>query len=171
MNNEFKPFASFGPSGFSGRATQMNEFISRRHHTLLDAGDAQRNQLDTVEKVEAHAKKMRETFIEKIGGIPERDCPLDAKVTNVIDHGHYTIESIIFRARKGAYVTASLYILITTFFRICVLCIEEKSRFHSSAIPSVTLSKLPHIPELFFSGFLPAADNSQQVCPVPFLYL
>ncbi|MBQ4354820.1 MAG: prolyl oligopeptidase family serine peptidase [Clostridia bacterium] len=110
MENEFKPYASFNPSGFSGRATQLNEFISRRHHTHLDAGDAQRNQLDTVEKVEAHAKKMRETFIEKIGGIPERDCPLDAQITGVRDNGTYMVESIVFRARKGAYVTASMYI-------------------------------------------------------------
>lgn len=109
MDIEFKHFSQFSPSRFSGRANQLNDFVNRRHLALLDEGDAKRAELDTIEKVEAHAAEMRKTFLEKLGGIPERDCPLDPITTKIIEKERFTLESVVFKARKGAYVTGTWY--------------------------------------------------------------
>ena len=109
MDNQFRYFSEFSPNRFSGRANQLNDFVNRRHLTLLDTGDAQRAELDTIEKVEAHAAKMRETFLEKLGGVPERDCPLDPITTKIIEKEQFTLESVVFKARKGTYVTGTWY--------------------------------------------------------------
>ena len=109
MDQEFIYFSEFSPNRFSGRANQLNDFVNRRHWALLDAGDAQRAELDTIEKVEAHAAKMRRIFLEKLGGIPKRDCPLDPMTTKIIEKERFTMESVVFKARKGTYVTGTWY--------------------------------------------------------------
>lgn len=109
MNENFRHFSNFSPNRFSGRMNQLNEFVNRRHFALLDAGDRKRAELDTVEKVQAHATYMRQTFLEKLGGIPERDCPLDPITTKIIEKQVFTIESVVFKARQGAYVTGTWY--------------------------------------------------------------
>ena len=110
MSGEFAPFAGMNSSIFSGRATQLNEFLAERQKKMLDRGDEVRAKLNSLDQVKDHARRMRETFIEKLGGIPARDCPPDAKTTKVLRQDGYTLESIVFRARRGVYVTASLYL-------------------------------------------------------------
>ncbi|MBE6570052.1 MAG: hypothetical protein E7658_07560 [Ruminococcaceae bacterium] len=95
---------------FSGRTLQFYEFLKKEQLSMLEAGDARRAQLDTIEKVEAYAKNMRKEFLESLGEIPMRDCPLDAHITKTIDMGNYIIENVIFKARDGVYVSASLYL-------------------------------------------------------------
>ena len=109
MDQEFRHFSNFSPNRFSGRANQLNDFVNRRHLALLDAGDEKRAKLDTLEKVRAHVAEMRETFLKKLGGIPERDCPLDPVTTKVIERERYTLESVAFKSRKGSYVTGTWY--------------------------------------------------------------
>jgi len=110
MSSEFIAFTYMNPSAFSGRYTQLHEFLTARQLPLLDKSDARRAQIDTIEKKQEYAEYMRKAFIQKMGGIPERDCPLNAKTTNVIDMGTYTIESVIYTARDRVYVPASLFI-------------------------------------------------------------
>ena len=110
MSQDLQAFCHTSPSMYSGLYTQLHEFLDRRQSVLLEEADKRREQIDSLEKLKAHAAFMKETFIEKMGGIPERDCPLDAKVVNRIDMGDYTIESVIYTARSGVYVTASLYL-------------------------------------------------------------
>ena len=125
MNNEFANFSLFSPNRFSGRANQLNEFVNRRHHALLDAGDEQRNQLDTLEKVATHAARMRKTFIEKLGGIPDRNCPLDPVTTKVIEREQHIVESVAFKSRTGSYVTGTWYFpkhLTTSSAAVLFMC-------------------------------------------------
>lgn len=95
---------------FSGRTLQFYDFLRKEQLSLLEESDRRRAQLDTVEKVEAYARNMRKNFMEKTGGIPERNCPLDAHITKTVDMGNYVIENIIYKARQGVYVSASLYL-------------------------------------------------------------
>lgn len=110
MTREFDAFKNLWPSGFSGRYTQLNEFLTEKQLALLKKSDAARAEIDSAEKLQAYAKKMRETFIEKLGGIPERNCPLDAKIVKTMDRGTYMLESILFKSREGIYVTSTMYI-------------------------------------------------------------
>lgn len=108
--SEFKAFSEMTHTSYCGRFTQLNEFLLMRQLPMLQAGDERRAQLDSVEKVQAYAKEMRETFIEKLGGVPERECPLNPQITSVRDMGNYTQEAVIFNSRKGVYVTGTMYI-------------------------------------------------------------
>ena len=110
MSGEFQSFLYMSPSAFSGRFTQLHEFLDRRQLALLQKCDEQRAKVDSLETLQTYARTMRETFIQKIGGIPERDCPLDAKTVDSIDMGDYIIESVIYQARDKVYVPSSLYI-------------------------------------------------------------
>ncbi len=110
MNYDLQAFSNMSPSNFSGRYTQFHEFLDQRQLALLQEADVRRSQIDSLEKLQTYTRTMRETFIEKMGGIPKRDCPLDAKTLNVIDMGGYTIESVLYSARTGVYVTSSLYL-------------------------------------------------------------
>ena len=110
MSGSFDTFSYMSPNDFSGRYVQLHEFLTARQRALLDKSDARRNQLDSVEAVQAYAAYMKDTFIQKMGGIPERTCPLNAQVISRIDRGSYIIENLHYTARDGVYVPSSLYI-------------------------------------------------------------
>lgn len=110
MKESFDTFAWMSPNDFSGRYVQLHEFLTARQLALLDKSDANRAKIDSIEKHQAYAKYMKETFIQKMGGIPERTCPLDVKITSRLDKGNYTIENLMYTARDGVYVPSSLYI-------------------------------------------------------------
>ena len=109
MSGEFQSFLYMSPSAFSGRFTQLHEFLDQRQLALLQKCDEKRNKIDSLDALQTYARTMRETFIQKIGGIPARDCPLDAKTVDIIDMGDYVIESVIYQARDRVYVPSSLY--------------------------------------------------------------
>ncbi len=110
MSEAFQIFSSMSPNDFSGRYVQLHEFLTARQLALLDRGDANRARLNSVEQVREYARYMKETFIEKMGGIPQRTCPLDGRTVSRIDCGSYTIENVVYTARDGVYVPSSLYI-------------------------------------------------------------
>ena len=110
MSRDFEPLNYRSPSSFSGRSTQFHVFLEQRQMSLLQAADERRGQIDSIDKLRTHNEFMRKTFLDKMGGLPARDCPLNPRVTHVTDRGTYTVEGVVFNSRKGVYVTASLYI-------------------------------------------------------------
>lgn len=110
MSGNFHVFSNMSPSVFSGRFTQLHEFLDRRQTALLDRHDARRAEIRSREQLQEYASFMRETFIRKMGGIPPRDCPLDARVVKTVECDSFTIESVIYKARDGVYVPSSLYL-------------------------------------------------------------
>ena len=141
MSGTFDTFSYMSPDDFSGRYVQLHEFLTARQLALLDQSDANRAKLDSTEKVQAYAQYMKETFIQKMGGIPKRTCPLNARTVGIIDRGSYTIETVCYTARDGVYVPSTLY------------------------IPKGLTQPAPAV--LFLSGHEPAArlgDQYQKVC-------
>ena len=66
-------------------------------------------QVQSAEQIAAYQKRLRETFIERIGGFPER-TPLNPKVIGVLRRDGYRVEKIIFESQPGLYVTAALFL-------------------------------------------------------------
>ncbi|HYM08717.1 MAG TPA: acetylxylan esterase, partial [Terriglobales bacterium] len=52
---------------------------------------------------------VRQKFLELIGGLPDYNGPLNARITGRIQSANYTIEKVIFESLPGFYVTANLY--------------------------------------------------------------
>src|SRR5579872_5489142 len=75
----------------------------------LDQREKASAEIHTVEEAENRKRVVREKFLEDIGGLPEYNGPLNAKVTGRIEAGAYTIEEVIFQSLPGFYVTANLY--------------------------------------------------------------
>ena len=55
------------------------------------------------------AESVRQTFLEIIGGLPDYNGPLNARITGAIQAENYTIEKVIFESLPGFYVTANVY--------------------------------------------------------------
>lgn len=67
------------------------------------------DQIHTVAEAERRKQKVRETLLQLLGGLPDYQGPLNAKVTGQIHADGYTIEKVLFQSLPNFYVTADLY--------------------------------------------------------------
>ena len=86
------------------------------HRYLLDLSDkaldrraAEYEKLKTPEDVARYQQRLREFFVAKLGGFPER-TPLNARVVGRQQRDGYRIEKVIFESQPGMFVTAILYL-------------------------------------------------------------
>jgi hypothetical protein len=59
---------------------------------------------------EARGRKVRQTLLTLMGGLPADRTPLNVRKTRTIDRGDYRIENLVFESLPRFYVTANLYI-------------------------------------------------------------
>ncbi|MHC4404260.1 MAG: alpha/beta hydrolase family protein [Planctomycetota bacterium] len=64
---------------------------------------------ETSEQIAAYQSRLREKFLEAIGGLPER-TPLEAKVTGTIRREGYRVDKVIFESQPKHFVTALLFV-------------------------------------------------------------
>jgi hypothetical protein len=63
----------------------------------------------TPEQIAAYQQRLREKFLEAIGGLPER-TPLAPRVTAAVRRDGYRVEKVIFESQPRHYVTALLFL-------------------------------------------------------------
>jgi len=63
----------------------------------------------TPEEIAAYQKRLREKFVEALGGFPER-TPLNPQVVGVIERDGYRVEKVIFESQPKLFVTALLFV-------------------------------------------------------------
>jgi len=61
------------------------------------------------EKIAEYQKRLREHFIESLGGFPER-TPLNARVTGELRGEGFRVEKVLFESQPGFVVSANLYL-------------------------------------------------------------
>ena len=83
----------------------MNEIAQRQ----LQARQRVIDQIHTVAEAERRKIEVRAKLLELLGGLPDYDGPLNAKVTGEIKAEGYTIEKVLFQSLPNFYVTANLY--------------------------------------------------------------
>lgn len=87
------------------------EHILKCSEACFSQAEKNRENIQTKEELDIYTSKMREAFIESLGGIPyDKSLPLNAKTVGKIEEDNITIEKIIFESRPKVYVTANLYI-------------------------------------------------------------
>jgi dienelactone hydrolase len=64
----------------------------------------------TVGEAKARQAWVRAKILELLGGLPDYNGPLNARVTGRIERTHYSIEKVIFESMPEFYVTADLYL-------------------------------------------------------------
>ena len=63
----------------------------------------------TVADAERRKQWVRERLLRILGGLPDYNGPLHARITGRIQAGAYTIEKVIFESLPGLFVTANVY--------------------------------------------------------------
>lgn len=66
--------------------------------------------IHTVREAEARQAQVRAKILELLGGLPNYDGPLNARVTGRVERPRYTIKKVIFESLPQFYVTANLYL-------------------------------------------------------------
>src|SRR5437868_8574761 len=66
-------------------------------------------QIRTVSDAERRKQVVREKILQILGGLPDYNGPLHARITGRIQAEGYNIEKVIFESLPGFFVTANLY--------------------------------------------------------------
>lgn len=97
-------------NGYYDVADQMAHDLRRRAEAHFRRQEIERRAITSVAAFEAHRQRVRERFLDAIGGLLEEHTPLYAQCTGTIDRSRYTIEKIVYQSLPQFYVTANLYL-------------------------------------------------------------
>jgi dienelactone hydrolase len=89
----------------------MSHYLRRLARQEFENWKRRYEQRNTPEQVAKYQKRLREKFIEAIGGLPDR-TPLNPQITGVISRDGYRVEKVIFESQPKHYVTALLFLPI-----------------------------------------------------------
>src|SRR5437762_1118851 len=92
--------------GADGKFLEWMDRIAQQQLSVREAAVAKIRDTAEAEKRKAWA---REKVLELIGGLPDYNGPLNARVTGKIGLARYSIEKLIFESLPQFYVTANLY--------------------------------------------------------------
>jgi len=66
-------------------------------------------QIKTAEDIQAYQTRLRERFVQEIGGFPKR-TPLNPQTTGTLEREGYRVEKVLFESQPGLYVTAAFFL-------------------------------------------------------------
>lgn len=90
-------------------ATRLYKWMQTRAGELFDQRRHAIAALKTPEDVQKRQQKLRQQFIDALGGFPER-TPLNSQITGKIEHDDYTVEKVVYESRPQHHVTACFYL-------------------------------------------------------------
>ncbi|MCH8291942.1 prolyl oligopeptidase family serine peptidase, partial [Candidatus Poribacteria bacterium] len=104
-----QPFRSH-VNGYYDVSGQMVDELRRRAESHFRRQEAEKAGLKSIAAFEEHRKRVRESFMDAIGGLPEERTPMNVQCTGTLDRGDFTIEKLIYESLPEFYVTAALYV-------------------------------------------------------------
>ncbi|MFB3040681.1 MAG: prolyl oligopeptidase family serine peptidase, partial [Candidatus Poribacteria bacterium] len=104
-----QPFRSH-VNGYYDASGQMVDELRRRAESHFRRQEAEKAGLKSIAAFEEHRKRVRESFMDAIGGLPEERTPMNVQCTGTLDRGDFTIEKLIYESLPEFYVTAVLYV-------------------------------------------------------------
>ncbi len=87
----------------------IDSYLKKIAYAAIERRLAEYEKLQTIEQIAAYQQRMREFFIHKLGGFPER-TPLNARIVGEIPGDDYRMEKVIFESQPQHYVTGLLYL-------------------------------------------------------------
>ncbi len=99
------------PPSLDGTAPKemMHAYLMRLAREALDRRAAEYEKLKTPEQLAAYQTRLRQFFVEQLGGFPKR-TPLEPRVVDRIARDGYRVEKVIYQSQLRHYVTAALYL-------------------------------------------------------------
>ena len=102
--------------GFYDVENQLPRYLRERASEHFAAERERKAAIETVEEHQRHAARMREAFLDALGGLPDERGPLSAERTGTIErtgsdgHDGYVIETIVFESLPNFHVTGNCYV-------------------------------------------------------------
>src|SRR5580698_10735372 len=96
----------------SAQTPAQDPFLSWMDHIAQQQLDQRESAIAGIHNVaDANRRRqlVREKLSEILGGLPDYNGPLNARITGRIQNESYTIEKVIFESLPGFFVTANLY--------------------------------------------------------------
>ncbi len=90
----------------------MKTFLNRLADEALDRANTVRGGLKTPEEIASYQDRMRQFFIEQLGGFPER-TPLNAQVVGGESREGYRFEKVLFESRPDFFVSGVMFLPLT----------------------------------------------------------
>lgn len=87
----------------------MRAYLLRQVAEATERRAAEFEKAKTPEQISAYQARLRQFFIDQLGGLPER-TPLEPRVVDRIACDGYTVEKVIYQSQPGHFVTAALYL-------------------------------------------------------------
>lgn len=97
------------PARLGEPKAMMGHYLRGLAHAALERRRAVSETVDTEEELRAYQEKLREFFIDQLGGFPER-TPLNARVVGKTTYDGFRIEKVVFESLPKFYVTGVLYL-------------------------------------------------------------
>jgi dienelactone hydrolase len=96
--------------GFHDVADQMRADIWSRAQECSRRRAQEKAALGSVADFEAYRTKIRDHFMEAIGGLPSERTPLRPRVTGVLQQEGFRIEKVLFESQPEYFVSAACYV-------------------------------------------------------------
>lgn len=87
----------------------VTDYVMKLAIQATERRDAAYEEVNSPDAMVAYQQRMREFFLQQIGGLPER-TPLNARTVGSEQRDGYRIEKVIFESQPKHYVTAILYL-------------------------------------------------------------
>ena len=97
-------------NGYHDVSDQMIDDLRRRAEVHFRRQETEKAALTSIVAFDEHRKRVRDHFMQAIGGLPEERTPLNVQCTGSLDRGQFTIEKLIYESMPEFYVTAALYL-------------------------------------------------------------
>ena len=101
--------------------------LQKQAYAALDRRQSTYETLKTEEQIKAYQQRLRDLFVEQLGGFPDR-TPLNPRIVGKLTGDGCQIEKVIFESQPNHHVTASLYLPNTPAPHPAVLVSSGHSR-------------------------------------------
>ncbi|MCX7795420.1 MAG: acetylxylan esterase [bacterium] len=101
----FRPFLD----GYYDVEDQLPEYVKRRAFEYFQKEEIEKNSIKSIEEFEKRKEKIRDYFIEAIGGLDIERTELNPVYAGVIEKDSYIVKKVIYQSIPNFYVTSNLY--------------------------------------------------------------
>lgn len=91
-------------------AIQLQMHIYRRSEQEFERWEKHKDEMQTPEHVRKWQGHIRRCVMEGLGGLPDRNTPLNAQVVGEVKGEGFKVEKVIYESQPGVHVTSALYI-------------------------------------------------------------
>jgi dienelactone hydrolase/pimeloyl-ACP methyl ester carboxylesterase len=96
--------------GYVDVQDQLTRYLLARAADRFQEERAEKGAIGSVDDFEARRRRVRETFVDSLGGLDDRPDDPVASLAGHIERDGYTIERLTLRSRPNFHVTANCYV-------------------------------------------------------------